>query len=171
MKRPMATVVTILTCVFCCNAQKHYVGTDIISGLCFETLQLRISHGFATHWSAGADVGINMNYIIKTDNKLTQAHEEALKDNNTVPDSRRIFREICIHVEYWPGSLYRGPLVSLGGQIRDNEDPDMTIGVGYSIRIAKGLGADIMYRCGIIEASSIGKLPSDGIKAGIYYVF
>ena len=175
MKRLMAIIFTIPASVFCCNGQKNYVGADIISSLCFQTIQLRISHGFASHWSAGADVGINMNYIMKQGNKLTQAHEDALKDSNSndldAHDNRKIFRDISIHIEYWPGNLYNGPLISLGGQLRDNDMPDMTIGVGYSFKIVKGLGADIMYRCGIIEASKIGSLPSDGIKAGIYYAF
>ena len=175
MKRLIATVYTIIACVICCNGQKYYIGTDIISGLCFETIELRLSHGFAIHWSVGADIGINLDYIRKTGNNLTQTHEDALKGNvlstRDVQTDGRFFREVCIHMEYWPKYLYNGPLISLGGQIRDKDIPDMIIGIGYSFRIVNGFGADIMYRCGIREAYNIGKLPSDGIKVGIYYVF
>lgn len=174
MKRLIATVYTVIACTICCNGQKHYVGTDMISGLCFKTIQLRISHAFSTHWSVGADVGINLNIIRKTTNELTQAHEDALnnEDSSTAfQTDGRFFRQVCVHIEYWPERPYRGLLISLGGLIRDMEIPDMTIGIGYSFRIIKGLGADIMYRCGVTEAHIIGKLPSDGIKLGIYYVF
>ena len=175
MKQLMATVYTILACAFCCNGQKHYIGTDIISGLCFETIQFRLSHGFTSHWSAGADIGINLASVIMTDNKLSQAHDDALKDSDLSIEAAHKngwqFRAICIHMEYWPKSLYVGPLISLGGQIRDRGIPDITLGVGYSFRIVKGLGIYTMYRCGIREVYVTEKLPSDGIKAGIYYAF
>ena len=171
----MAIVYTLLACAFCCNGQKHCIGTDIISGLCFETIQLRLSHGFASHWSAGADIGINIASVMKTGNELTDSHDEELKDSDlgieTTQKSRVKYRETCIHIEYWPQGLYTGPLISLGGLIKDREIPDITLGVGYSFRIIRGLGADIMYRCGIRGMYLTGKLPSDGIKAGIYYVF
>lgn len=165
----------ILACVICCNAQKHYIGIDIISGVCFETIQLKLSHGFDSHWSAGADVGVDLNPIIKTDNELSNFHNDALKDCDLgieeVQNKERFLREISIHVEFWPERVFNGPLISFGGHIRDTGRPDMTIGVGYSFLISNGLGADIIYRCGLTETYSTGKLPSDGIKAGIYYVF
>lgn len=171
----MATVYTILACAFCCNGQKHYIGTDIISGLCFETIQIRLSHGFAPHWSAGTDIGIQLTAVIKTGNKLTQAHDDALKDSDLSIEAAQKnggqFRKICIHMEYWPQSLYIGPMISLGGQITDRGIPDITLAVGYSFQIVKGLGIYTMYRCGIREVYVTEKLPSDGIKAGIYYAF
>ena len=78
---------------------------------------------------------------------------------------------ICIHADYWPRGTFNGLQLSIGGQVKVRGKPDITVGIGYSIRIFKGLGADIIYRCGIKEAHDIGKLPSDGIKAVLHYVF
>ena len=171
----MAIVYTILACAAYCNGQKHHIGTDLVSGICSGTIELRVSHSFAPHWSAGADVCINLGTIIKTVNEVTQAHENALKDSGqtigNVRKAKDFLREICIHTEYWPISPFNGPSVCIGGRIRDTGTPDMTVGAGYSFKIVKGLGADIRYMCGIIEACTTGKLPADGIKAGIYYVF
>lgn len=171
----MATVYTILACITYCNGQKHYVGTDIMSGIRDGSIRLKLSHGFASHWSAGAEVGIDISSILKATDKMTQTHDEALKTSDTglenTQNTEKCLREVCIHIDYWPKSPYNGLLLSLGGQVQDGHMPDMTIGIGYSFRIVKGLGADIVYRYGIIEAYTSGKLPADGIKAGIYYVF
>ena len=146
----MATVYTILACATYCNGQKHYVGTDIISGICSGSIQLRLSHGFASHWSAGAEVCINISSILKTTDKMTKTHDEALNISATgighMQNTGRYLREVSIHVDYWPQSPYSGPLFSLGGQVRDGNIPDMTIGIGYSFMIIKGLGADFVYR-------------------------
>jgi hypothetical protein len=171
----MATVYSIFACVLCCNGQKHYVGTDIISGLCFGTVQLRLSHSFAANWSAGADIGTNILSYIKKEDETSRSHEETLTGSNDTMD--KTLEDglppgfIGIHVDYWPSGTFNGLMLSIGGQIKERGEPDITVGIGYSIRIHKGLGADIIYRCGIKETHTTGKLPTDGIKAGVYYVF
>ena len=175
MKRLMATVYTILACTLCCNGQKHYVGTDLISGLCFGTIQLKLSHGFAENWSAGADIGTSVLTYINNKDEINSSHEEMLTDSRDAIDNTREDELppgfICIHADYWPYGTFNGLMLSVGGQIKERGKPDITIGIGYSMRIYKGLGADIIYRCGIKEMHTTGKLPSDGIKAGVYYVF
>ena len=171
----MATVYTILACTLCCNGQKYYVGTDMISCLCFGTVQIRLSHSFADNWSAGADIGTCFLTYMNNKDEISRSHDDLLNSHSDTDDRTQEGGSspgfICIHADYWPSGTYNGLLLSVGGQIKDRGTPDITVGIGYSIRIFKGLGADIIYRFGINEVHTTGKLPSDGIKAGIHYVF
>ena len=55
--------------------------------------------------------------------------------------------------------------------MRDRSDPDITIGIGYSLKIVQGVYGMIAYNTGIIETKRTGRLTLEGIRAGINYIF
>ena len=171
----IAAIWSLIACTFNCHCQNRRIGTDLLGSICFETAGINLDCGFAPRWSAGADASIDLKVIKKPDDTLTAEHMESLspheqEERKTVLVRDR-FQEIGFHIGYWPNEIFKGSFISVGGKIKDRHGPDMTLGIGYSFRIWKGLAAEAAYRFGIIEAYKKGRLPISGIKAGIYYVF
>ena len=175
MRGMIAAICSMIACTFNCQCQNRRIGTDLLGCMCFETARISIDCGFAPRWSAGADACINMNVLKRHDDTLVSEHNEGLSVQEETEArtflSGDCFQEIGFHIGYWPDETFKGCFISIGGKIQDRHGPDMTLGIGYSIRIWKGLAAEAAYRFGIREAYKEGRLPISGIKAGVYYVF
>lgn len=150
-------------------------GIDIADGICQKTIRVMISHSFTSHWSATADIGLDVGLMKSPAAEIEMNHLTALSDmtqsENTQKEFRQTFQDICIYIDYWPSHAFKGPHIFIGGSFKDRSGPDLIFGAGYSINIWKGLSTDIMYRFGIIETYKDRQLSVTGIKAGICYVF
>lgn len=173
----MTTACMILSGTFSCLGQMNggmtLIGTDIVSGICFHTLRVGVAHGFRDNWSAGGELGLDLDVICRSADETEQSHRELTSDQSSgqaVP-FRQTFLDTYLHIDYWPQKVFRGPHLSFGGRLRDRSSPDITVGAGYCIRIWKGLGADISYTIGILETYKNKTLSYNNIKAGIHYVF
>ena len=170
----MTVICIMLTDIICCNSQTMKVGSDLLSGLCFKSANISTSYSFAQKWSAGADIEMNLKTIIRQQEDIVSDH---LKDLSITEESTHMnrsiesFQKVSIYIDYWLEDTFKGAYIRLGGDIRDREGPDMTIGVGYTMRIWKGLGIETGYNLGVIDALNKQKLSADGLKAGFYYVF
>ena len=157
--------------LFTCNR----IGIDLAAGICFGKTEIITEHSFLPNWSAGAGISLATGLLKRPVSEAESTHLKAISgdDRITNPEEkfRQTFQEICIYADYWPHRAFRGPHVCIGGRIRDRDGPDLILGVGYAIHIWRGLSTDIMYRSGIIETYKDRRLPADGIKAGIHYVF
>lgn len=171
----MIAIYTTMTCAICGYSQERYVGTDIVGAVCFGSLQLNLAYAFAPQWSAGADLGLNISTIINYNDELEKEHRESLGlDLGILSQGTQQttgLQNICIHLCYWPIVTFCGPSIRLGCQVKGIDWPDMMLGLGYSFRLLDGLGAEIIYQCGIREIYTKDKLQINGIKAGLYYVF
>lgn len=175
MKRLMVAVYTTLACTICSYGQKYYVGTDIVGPLCFGNIQFNIAHAFAPRWTAGAEIGLNINTMVDYYNELEKEHMEALGQDigiwTQTPERISEFQNICAYFCYWPKEAFHGPSIRFGCQTKDTKRPDLMLGVGYSFALFNGIGAEIIYQCGIRDTYEKGKLRINGIKAGLFYVF
>ena len=171
----MTTVFSMTACILCCHSQNRSIGIDILSSLCFESPGIRISYGITQKWSAGADAYIDLNVMKRREDELMSAHKEGLSPLSAVRTETEMisggFQGIGFHLDYWPEKIFKGCFISVGGKVLDRHGPDMTLGIGYSFPIWKGVGAEASYRFGVSEAYKDGKRPLKGIKAEIYYVF
>ena len=170
----MTVICIMLADIICCHSQTMKVASDLMSGLCFRSANISIAHSFAPKFSAGTDIKMNLKTILRTQDDIVSAHREdlSISEGETHPDRDiETFQESCLYIDYWPADAFEGTYIRLGGRIRDREGPDMIIGLGYTMRVWKGLGIETGYSLGVIEVLNKQKLSIDGIKAGFYYVF
>lgn len=177
----MTTAFIIFAGTIWCHGQSgslftgNRIGIDLAAGICFGKTEIITEHSFLPNWSAGAGISLATGLLKRPVSEAESTHLKAISgdDRITNPEEkfRQTFQEICIYADYWPHRAFRGPHVCIGGRIRDRDGPDLILGVGYAIHIWRGLSTDIMYRSGIIETYKDRRLPADGIKAGIHYVF
>lgn len=152
---------------------KLTIGTDIISGLAFRTIEIYGSYGFHPNWSAAIEAGLDIGMMHNNTSVLDKEHSEAIskltaKESN---EFRKDFSTLSMHLDFWPQKTHKGLCISLGGLLRDRTGPDILMGLGYYIPIWKGLGINLRYQIGIIETYKTDNLPTDGIKGGFHYVF
>ena len=175
MKIPVSIFLLACFCSVPGMAQSRIlVGTDVISGLASRTIQIHGSYGFHHNWSAEIEAGVNVTAMHEATDILSKEHGEALGNDmaEEISDEfRRDFTTLAIHIDYWTQKAHRGLCFSMGGCIRDRTGPDMNIGMGYYIPIWRGLGIDLRYQIGIIETYKNAKLPVEGIRGGLHYVF
>lgn len=174
MRIPASIFLLACFCSVSGRAQSRIsVGTDIMTGLTSGTIQIHGSYGFHHNWSAAIEAGVNVTAMHEAEDVLSKEHREALgKDMTEESDGfRRDFTTLSLHIDYWTQNTHRGLCFSMGGHLRDRSGPDLTIGMGYYIPIWRGLGINLRYQIGIIETYKNAKLPVDGIRGGLHYVF
>lgn len=180
----MLTLSTIIAAFHCCRAEEYppckkeakaCIGIDLIGGLCFKAFRLSGSHCLHEHWTASAEVSIDFGALHHKEDTIWDEHRETIDNDidNTRDKShfRRPVHEINIGLTFWPASPFKGINLTIGGRMRDRSDPDITIGIGYSLKIVQGVYGMIAYNTGIIETKRTGRLTLEGIRAGINYIF
>ncbi len=180
----MLTLSTIIAAFHCCHAESNppckkeveaCIGIDLLGGICFKSFRLSGSHCFHEHWTASAEVSIDIDALHHKEDTIWDEHrnsiDDSIEDNQARSHFRRPVHEINIGLTFWPASPFKGVHITIGGRMRDRSDPDITIGAGYSLKIVQGVYGLIAYNAGIIETKRTGRLTLDGIRAGINYIF
>ena len=174
----MKTLWTILTllysCILTCAGQgRNIIGTDIASALSQGMVSLYVGHSFCGSWSAEAAISINAGRLADgPDGEAIEHWGELYGEGLYAGASEPIHLvESSISFQFWPQQPYQGPVISIGGCIKDRNGPDLTAAIGYYCRLWKGMTAVVMYKRDIIESAKGGKMPAEGLKIGLAYVF
>lgn len=181
MKRLLTIVYFISACSFCCKGQEaksrgpFCIGTDLVSAICFGTLEVSFKYGFSEHWTAGTELSLDFRHFGKEATSTETGHWESLEsDPYGVTDDCRYRQPLInasINFEYWPKGTFKGSCINIGGLYRDRDDADLIIGIGYALKIYKGLMAGVIYNIGILKTYKEKELPYDGFKITLNYAF
>ena len=173
MRRHLTILTLLMAGIHICSGQdKIILGTDPGSIMCFKELRMETGYAFSSRWSANAELSINIKGSSKSRNNEEVLHWKELYDRyEDVKTFREDFITTDISFCYWPGSVYSGPVLCVGGCVKDRTGPDLSIGAGYYCRIWKGLRAGLSYRIRLAESIKNGKPSEKGIKLTLGYVF
>jgi hypothetical protein len=122
------------------------------------------------HWSISASVGANMKMLQKRKSMIEEEHNSEFPDG-IYPKRRKYMHREHIYLCYWPTHIFKGFYISLGGEHRDTDGLDATVGMGYMFNIWKGLNGALAYDIGIIKATENEKLSISDLKVGISWTF
>ena len=170
----IAFLLTTLTAIESNAQRQSSIRIELASVISSNIFRTSFGHKIGKNWSIESETGININRLITGKDDETNAHWNALSDTDRFTDSRTFrenFTEVCISVQFWPRQAYEGIMFSVGGSIKDRDPSDINAGIGYLIRIWKGLHADLQYKINIIETAKSRTMQLDGIRIGISYVF
>ncbi len=174
----MKTLWTILallySCILTCAGQdRNIIGADIASALSQGMVSLYVGHSFCGNWSAEAAISINAGRLAENPDIQAIEHWEELYGEGMykgTPEPSHLV-ESSVSFQFWPQQPYQGPVVSIGGCIKDRNGPDLTAAIGYYCRIWKGMTAVMMYKRDIIESVKSSYMPTECLKIGLAYVF
>lgn len=174
----MKTLWTILallySCILTCAGQgRNIVGTDIASAISQRMFSLYVGHSFSDSWSAEAAVSINAGRLADGPDSEAIEHWKELYGEGIYTGISEAFYlvESSVSLQFWPQHPYQGPVISIGGCIKDRNGPDLTAAIGYYCRIWKGMTAVLIYKRDIIESVKGSNMPAECIKIGLAYVF
>ena len=149
------------------------ITADLASAICMQKIRISAEHSFCRHWSAGLETTFNISKILKGASEMeTQHWSELYGELKTRPQIS--FEGLSgneIHISYWPGQVFKGPLIGIGGSVKERKAPDLNINIGYSCSIWKRMRATFLYKIGLLEYYRTTKLPLDGFRIGLSYVF
>lgn len=154
--------------------RKSSIGIDLAPAICKGTAGVFFAHEISQRWSIGAELYVNIKGISQDMSTEEAEHRNTLEPEGEIyqaSDFRDDYVQTSILMQYWPKSHFDGPVFSLGATVKDRSGPDIIAGAGYGFRICKGLRADLMYKIGLIQTFKEYKMPVDGIRIGISYVF
>ena len=174
----MKTLMTTFSILIACAApglgqNRLSVAADLASAICMGKVRFTAEHGFSRNWSAGIETSFNISKFCKGASEIEIQHWSELygEQKPAQPIKSDGHSENEIFITYWPKETYSGPLIGAGGLIKERGHPDFSINAGYCCTIWKSLRAVFLYKIGILEFINTQKLPSDGIRIGLSYVF
>lgn len=174
MKRLLNILAWLILPVSGCPAQERCsVGTDLCPLICQGTVRMTASYAFSRKCTADGEVGMNVGGYIKHSQE-EKGHWGLLYGKYAPSDSvsfRSCFADACISFSYWPSAVFEGFSTSLGLSVRDRGGPDLDIGAGYSCKIWKGIRLNVGYRFRTAESIRNRKLPLEGFRIIVSYVF
>lgn len=149
------------------------VAADLASAICMGKIRFTAEHGFCRNWSAGIESTFNISKICKGTSEMELQHWSELYGEQKSPTyiHNEGFSENEIFISYWPQTTYKGPLIGAGGLLKERGRPDLSINAGYSCTIWKRIQATFLYKFRILEYIDTQKLPDDGIRIELSYVF
>ena len=175
----MRRLITALLCLAFLTAEGHAqkqisLRVEVASTIVTRTFRIGFDHQISEHWSMGAESGIRFGKFLNGKDNETLTHWHTLSGTGEAKSDRKFqewFTEASLLVRYWPQEVYRGPVLCMGGAMRDRRGPDVIAGVGYTLTVWKGLRIDLMYILHIMEAIDTSGFSIDNIRIGICYVF
>ena len=174
MKRLLNILAWLSFPVSGCLAQERCsVGTDLCSLICQGTVRMTVSYAFSSKLTADGEVGMNVGGYMKHSQEENR-HWGILYGEYALSDSavfQSCFTDACISLSYWSSAVFEGFSTSLGLSVRDRGGPDLDIGVGYSCKIWKGIRLNAGYRFRTAESIRNRKLPLEGFRIIVSYVF
>ncbi len=135
------------------SGQNIRAGLDI-SSIFHEKLIIDFEYGFSDNWSAGGETGLNLSTLKSKKSHEETEHRQALDYDKESYTSgfRNIFQETGVYIQYWPQRIFSGPSILIGGIFMDRKVPDITLGICYSFKIWKNIGAGITCKTFIIDS-------------------
>ena len=155
----------------CCQPSERAskAGVSITHAIFSHTLDIEVGYAFSKHWSAEGCAW----KVFPLKDRLSQ--EEKLHDNllgktawsPVIPDGDGLRMEVC----YWPSEAFSGPFISTGCTYEELGKADGCIGIGYMMKVWKGITLSFSLRTGILEMAAGADRFAGNIDIGINYIF
>ena len=168
MKRNIISAAAILIGMTCLAQNKAIIGLDLRDILRAEGLNLNISYAFHDKWSVAghAEASINLTHEVPDDDYVMHLSEfETLKLRQSGS-----FR-LSAGIQYWLAEAFKGGWIEIGCRYGRDVKPALTVGAGYEIPIWKGLRIYVSCRTDITGDRQENLKETDGISAGIQWIF
>lgn len=163
---------TIAFIFMLCNLLVHAqtaIGIDLPS-LLHSELRINFGHVISEHWSMSASSGVNFNVLYRKISTLDAEHNAEF-DSGKTGQGRGYIHQESIDICYWPRRTFKGIFLAFGAEYTDNHGLDGTAGAGFMFRIWKSLSGHIRYDTGLTLTDGSAKSISDGLSAGISWIF
>lgn len=173
MGRYSACLCALCLCIVCGAQEKTdgrcSIGFDAGSMVRDGAARICFSHAFSESWTASVESEIVMAGISKGPDEMEIEHEKELSGIFRIPSETTW--TIGIGIEHWMHRKYEGAFLSAGIRWGKEAGVDAKVGIGYAIRIWKGLGASICYDVGLLEAARTGGTTGKETGICLYYIF
>lgn len=176
MRKKMKAIIMLLLSLYagveaCCQPLKGAAktGVSITSATFRHTLDIEAGYAFSKHWSAEGSVW----KILPLRDRLS--HEEKVHDSllgktawtPTASGGDGLRLEVC----YWPSEAFCGPFISTGCTYEELGKADGSIGIGYMMKVWKGISLSLSFKSGLMELKTGADRLADNIDIGINYIF
>lgn len=166
--RHMTFTFIFALCPLLMHAQT-FIGIDLPS-LLHSELQINFGHRISEHWSMSASSGLNFRTLYRKLSTLDAEHNTELdleQQRQTRDYMHRESADLC----YWPQGTFKGVFLAFGAAYTDTNGLDGTVGAGYMFSIWKRITGYIRYDTGLTLITGSDQTVSDGLRAGISWIF
>lgn len=151
------------------EAGRFLVSTDLAKAIC-GTASLHFGYGFASNWSAGAEVSLDLTQMKGSRPDEEDIHDSEFASANTEM-TRGDFHALGISVRYWPAGRFRKWFAAIGIRNGNVTGPDMTAEAGYAFKIWKESCITVSYMASVRECIRKERPYASGISVSISYNF
>lgn len=176
MKRMIITLLTLIIAACTLSAQKPYrhmksmLGADVGAILKSRQIKVHAGHQILDRWSAGGWFSIRLNG--QTMNQEEEMHRNEFSDEVREGGTDRTgWDSAGLYLQFWTSEIYDGPFISTGIVTDGNGHDDCSLGIGYHMKIWKGLSTSIHLELNIIESFKTQRFKGEGSGLCICYTF
>lgn len=171
----MRTLIVVAACLIMCMTCRaegkdktiwpRSAGIDVGSAVQEGTVKLMVSQQFSRHWSVDACHAIRLGMVCKRADRIEEEHYGTLGYVLAIADdSSYEMMTGDLTVSYWLNECFRGMFIQAGCRSGIKMRWEGIMGLGYSIKVWKGL------RCSLTYDTSIGKERKSHLGLTISYV-
>lgn len=176
MKRMTITVLSVILATCALGAQttsghaKSTFGIDICAALKHGNVKIHAGHRIKDRWSAGGWFAIRL--YRRTEEEEEIMHRDEFSDGVKESTSDTgISHTGGLYVRFWPSETYDGMFLSTGVITDGKGRDDVSLGIGYNMKIWKRIRASIGFEMNIIESFRTQKFKGEGSGLCICYIF
>lgn len=134
-----------------CQERHIAAGLEICS-LARGCAGVDFEYGFSSHWSVRSTVSLRYRDFISTHTALEEEHDSDFPHVVQAAEQAADFHREQISINFWPGSPHVGLFISTGIRYGNLSGFDALMGIGYSMRIWKGLHIKAGYHTPLLQA-------------------
>lgn len=154
-----------------CQSQKGpaTAGISLTHAALKNTLRVEVGYSFSKHWSLEGDA---RKRFPSKDRKSTEEkiHDILLGHTEEVTVGEDA-DGLCATVCYWPSKAFSGPFLAIGYACEERGRNDGCIGIGYMMKVWKGLAVRLSLKSGISELAAGTEIKTCHLDIGINYIF
>lgn len=160
--RRTATAIFLLTISLVCQARHDPDSVRCVSSIGMlpeqKTVTFGISHKITEHWSVAGEVMIGLSRHDGDDEEFNNHNNEFIReDDNEIP---AVGNSCSMTLGFWPGNVYKGFFLYIGGRCSMHGDTYGILGAGYMMHIYNNVSFMLSY--GMETGSS-----TDQIRIGL----
>lgn len=170
--------VVVMVLLIICTGAKSYcqphkeqaaAGIGMTSAVFRNTLRIEVAYAFSEHWSLEGDA---WKRFPSKDRKSTEEkiHDILLGHTEEVTVGEDA-DGLCATVCYWPSKAFSGPFLAIGYAYEERGRNDGCIGIGYMMKVWKGLAIRLSLKSGISELAAGTEMKTCHLDISINYIF
>ena len=178
MRRLLTASICTFLCLTCAgqrNQAKIYAtetGIDLGAAIGKGALRFMVGHQFSGNFSIEATHTIMLNRMSKGMSDEEKSHYSQFYGNGTPTEtSEKESFSGDIRAKYWIKRIYEGGFIMTGFTLGGKKGIDATTGIGYSIRLWKGIRLAVSYEIGIRESANCKRPAGNGFGLTLSYIY